>query len=272
MKQKEDKRYLTISEFAEISEISRKALIFYDNIGLFSPEYTAPNGYRYYSHSQIDIIFAITILKELGTPLNQIKQYMKTSSPMDAVALLETQNQLISRKMDQLRGTQDMLNAKLLKLKQGMLQSDAEIRLIHQKERPIFISDLIEKKKSQVYDKEWLGLYMKCKECGITPGYPEGFLVDQTHLLEGQTDIASHIILHVGDPKYANACIPEGNYVFAWGHGSFEDTEPVYRKLLSYIKKQQLGISGHAYETRLIDELASRDPQQQLIQICIPVE
>lgn len=40
--------YLTISEFSKISEISRKTLIFYDNIGLFSPEYTASNGYRYY--------------------------------------------------------------------------------------------------------------------------------------------------------------------------------------------------------------------------------
>lgn len=33
--------YLTISEFSEIAEVSRKTLIFYDNIGLFSPEYTA---------------------------------------------------------------------------------------------------------------------------------------------------------------------------------------------------------------------------------------
>ena len=37
---------LKISEFAKIAEVSRKALIFYDNIGVFSPIYTAPNGYR----------------------------------------------------------------------------------------------------------------------------------------------------------------------------------------------------------------------------------
>ena len=68
--------YLTISEFSKISEISRKALIFYDNIGLFSPEYTAPNGYRYYSHEQIYVISVITLLKELGMPLSEIKFYM----------------------------------------------------------------------------------------------------------------------------------------------------------------------------------------------------
>ena len=31
------KDYLMISEFSKICEISRKTLIFYDNIGLFSP-------------------------------------------------------------------------------------------------------------------------------------------------------------------------------------------------------------------------------------------
>ncbi|MDO4328708.1 MAG: MerR family transcriptional regulator [Lachnospiraceae bacterium] len=272
MKHEGKKRYLTISEFSKISEISRKALIFYDNIGLFSPEYTAENGYRYYSHSQIYFIFAITILKELGTPLNQIKEYMKTCSPMDAVTLLETQDKLITSKIDQLRGTQDMLNSKLQKLKQGLLQSHTNVTWIHQTEQPIFISDPIEKKKDDVYDEEWVGFYMKCKERGIALGYPEGFLVDQKYLCEGQTDIAGHIICHVGDKKYANACMPEGNYVSVCGHGSFGDTEPLYKELLQYIQEQNLEISGHAYETRLIDEIASKDPYQQLMQICIQVK
>ena len=47
MKKQEKDNYLTISEFSRISEIKRKALIFYDNTGVFSPKYTAPNGYRY---------------------------------------------------------------------------------------------------------------------------------------------------------------------------------------------------------------------------------
>ena len=53
MKIQEKDNYLTISEFSRISEIKRKALIFYDNTGVFSPKYTAPNGYRYYTHDQI---------------------------------------------------------------------------------------------------------------------------------------------------------------------------------------------------------------------------
>ena len=56
MQEKNRDGLLKISEFSKIAEISRKGLIFYDNIGVFSPEYTAPNGYRYYSHEQIYLI------------------------------------------------------------------------------------------------------------------------------------------------------------------------------------------------------------------------
>ena len=104
--------YLTISEFSKIAEVSRKALIFYDRIGLFSPAYTGENGYRYYSHEQIYIITVISILKELGTPLNQIKTYMKTPSPEDAIQLLAHQQEILSDKIKELQEIQTMLKAK----------------------------------------------------------------------------------------------------------------------------------------------------------------
>lgn len=78
-----------IIPFSKLSEVSRKALIFYDNTGLFSPEYTGENGYRYYSHEQIYTISVINTLKELGMPLNKIKTYMQTPSPSKAIWLLE---------------------------------------------------------------------------------------------------------------------------------------------------------------------------------------
>ena len=76
MKKFSKDNYLSISQFSKIAEVSRKALIFYDNIGLFSPDVTDSNGYRYYSHEQIYIISVINTLKELGMPLSEIpRQY-----------------------------------------------------------------------------------------------------------------------------------------------------------------------------------------------------
>ena len=40
---------MTTGEFARIMRITKETLFHYDEIGLFQPELTQPNGYRYYS-------------------------------------------------------------------------------------------------------------------------------------------------------------------------------------------------------------------------------
>lgn len=271
MKKNTKSRYLTISEFSKISNVSRKALIFYDNIGLFSPDSIGSNGYRYYSHEQIYLISVINTLKELGMPLGAIKAYMANRAPDDAIILLEQQNEFITQKICELQGVQDMLAAKLQKLRQGVQIRDTKIKLVQQEETPIFISDPIQKEKNDIYDDEWVNFYLKCQKYNVTFGYPEGFLVCKNNLLTHQTDIADHIICHVGDARYANSYMPKGNYAVACGHGSFQDTIPIYDRLLKYIHENQLEIIGHAYETRLIDEVASKNPDLQMIQVCIHV-
>ena len=263
--------YLTISEFSKISEVSRKALIFYDNAGLFSPEYTGENGYRYYSHEQIYIISVINILKELGMPLNQIKTYMQTPSPSEALWLLNNQEHILSQKIEYLRRIQDMLISKKEKLRAGIRADISEIKLLQRKKSPLFISDAFDMEKSEISDDIWLGFYLKCKENRLAFGYPEGFLVKKEHLLSGRTSAANHIICHVGSQTYANSFMPKGTYLTGWGPGSFNDAQPVYHRLLQYTKEHGLTITGNAYEERLIDEVGAIDKEQQIIQVSIQV-
>ncbi|EGT4207022.1 MerR family DNA-binding transcriptional regulator, partial [Clostridioides difficile] len=49
-----EKQYFTTGEFAKLCGISKQTLIFYDKIGIFSPEYKDKNNYRYYSVYQYD--------------------------------------------------------------------------------------------------------------------------------------------------------------------------------------------------------------------------
>ena len=263
--------YLTISEFSKISEVSRKALIFYDHAGLFSPEYTGENGYRYYSHKQIYILSVINILKELGMPLNKIKAYMQMPSPSEAVWLLENQEQVLSQKIERLRRVQDLLLSKKEKLKEGIRVDTSEIKRIHREETPLFISNAFDIEKPEISDDIWLDFYLKCKENQLAFGYPEGFLVNKDHLLSGRTSAASHIICHVGNRAYANSFMPEGTYLTGWGQGGFDDTQPVYDRLLQYTKEHGLTITGNAYEERLIDEVGAFDKEQQVIQVSIPI-
>ncbi len=263
---------LKISEFSEIAEMSRKGLIFYDNIGVFSPEYTAPNGYRYYSHEQIYLISVVNMLKELDTPLQQIKAYMQDDTSESAVDLLEKQGSKLQQKIEHLLGIQDMLQIKLKRLKIGMEMELSKIRIVEQEELPLFISEPFQASKDRVSDEIWIDFYRKCKAHGVIFGYPEGFMVSHENLCAEKTHLASHIICHVGNWKYANASMPAGKYLTVCGQGRFDDTEPLYRVLLDYARKQGYTIIGHGYEERLVDEIASKNKNVQRIEVKIQID
>ena len=270
--------YLTISEFSEIAEVSRKTLIFYDNIGLFSPEYTAENGYRYYSHEQIYIIFVINILKEIGMPLKRIGAFLRQRTPAEAVSLLRQQAGVIDQKIRSLQSFRDMLDIKAERLAEAAETDDSEreseksaVRLVAQKERFLFLSDPEDVRKTEVPDAVWLRFYMKCKAHGIAIGYPEGFLVKREDFLSGRTERASNIIFHVGDPLYANGVMPAGTYLAVRGRGGFGDTEPLYRRLEEYIAENQHEVMSDVYEERMIDEIGSDSREGQVMEIRVRV-
>lgn len=63
-----------IKEFAVLCGTSSKTLRFYDRIGLLEAEYTDPeNGYRYYSDGQKNQYEVISMFKEIGFTLDEIK-------------------------------------------------------------------------------------------------------------------------------------------------------------------------------------------------------
>lgn len=263
--------YLTISEFSKISEISRKALIFYDNIGLFSPEYTAPNGYRYYSHEQIYVISVITLLKELGMPLSEIKFYMAKKNIHQAISLLSAQDKVIDAKIAELKNAQNMLLAKLDSLITGSKITDYQPYVVVQDEQPLYISRSFQMTKSDIPDEIWVNYYMDCKRHGILFGFPEGFLVTKEMLLARKSNVARNIIFHVNNRSFSNGVMPKGRYLTAYGHGGLEETESIYQKLFQYIEKEHIVVVGNAYEKRLIDEIATEEKNQQLIEVKIHI-
>lgn len=269
-KQKKD-NYLTISEFSRISEIKRKALIFYDNTGVFSPKYTAPNGYRYYTHDQIYVISVINVLKELGMPLAEIKEYTADITPENALSLLKDQEINLNSKIQKLQSIQDMLGMKLKKLEEGISVRTSAVQILHFEEVPLFISDPFSSDRDHIPDDIWLDFYIKCKQQHIAFGYPEGYLIKRKQLLNGQTSDVSNIIAYIHDKKLANHVTPEGDYVTACGNGGLEDTKEIYDRIFTFIEERNCFITGDAYEERLIDEVGSSKKEGQLTRVRIPV-
>ena len=73
--------YMTTGELAKLMGITKETLFHYDEIGLFRPAVVMKNGYRYYEVSQMELLDAILLLKELRMPLKEIQELLGKRSP-----------------------------------------------------------------------------------------------------------------------------------------------------------------------------------------------
>src|SRR5262245_39032057 len=75
-----------IGDFSRLSQVSVKALRFYDEVGLLKPSYVdRDTGYRYYSATLLPRLNRILAFKELGFSLEEIRQLVEGDLPIDRV-------------------------------------------------------------------------------------------------------------------------------------------------------------------------------------------
>jgi DNA-binding transcriptional MerR regulator len=114
----------SIGQFSAMMDLNKKTLRYYDDIGLFKPVLVDKNNqYRYYEESQIGVINKILSLKEIGIPLEQIKNiisnpdkellqvtYNKRIKEIDVlIAELNIQKELIEKKLNPPSDYQDSI-------------------------------------------------------------------------------------------------------------------------------------------------------------------
>lgn len=88
------------SDLAQLYNISKQTLIFYDKKDLFKPDYVDSNGYRMYSLKQFFILGIILDLKTMGFHLNDIKNFLDHHTPEDTLSLLNKQLHKLTKQIE----------------------------------------------------------------------------------------------------------------------------------------------------------------------------
>lgn len=88
----------TVQKLARLAGISARTLRFYDEIDLLKPARINSSGYRIYGKEEVDMLQQILFYRELGFPLNQIQEIMKSPEFDRAQALKKHRVQLLDKK------------------------------------------------------------------------------------------------------------------------------------------------------------------------------
>lgn len=266
---------LKISEFSYLSGIKRKNLIYYDQIGLLAPERVMSNGYRFYSHRQLETVSVISALQEAGMPICDIKRHLDERTPAALIALFTAQRKKVEEKIHRLECIEAMIDTRLGITRRGLEIDPSAIELHHCAEEKLFAGEkIVCDGTEEELEKAVEAFYILCDAENITYGYPFGTMVARENLLAGRRHLPSRFFFKILSPHGTRPKLskPAGLYLTAFERSSRDDSQKIYDRLFDSIKTQKLAIVGDSYEEYLLDEVAVKNPDDYILQISIQVE
>jgi DNA-binding transcriptional MerR regulator len=120
-----------IGDFSRLSQVSVKALRFYDEMGLLKPTYVdRDTGYRYYSATLLPRLNRILAFKELGFSLGEIIHLLEGDLPVDRVReSLQNRRAELARRIERERSQLIEVEAWLSQIEQAGRVPDYEITI-----------------------------------------------------------------------------------------------------------------------------------------------
>lgn len=119
-----------INEIAELTGITKRALRYYDEIGLLIPSGISESEYRLYDDKALETLQQILFFKELDVPLKEIKSILEDPN-FDRMSMLKKHKNLITRKRDRLNNILALID-KNLKGEKVMSFTEFELKSMRQ--------------------------------------------------------------------------------------------------------------------------------------------
>lgn len=91
----------SVSEVSKLAHVSVRTLHYYDEKEILKPSHISETGYRYYNDHALMKLKSISIFKELGLSLKEIKRILDDED-FDEVKVIETQKQMLILKRNRL--------------------------------------------------------------------------------------------------------------------------------------------------------------------------
>lgn len=266
------KKYFTTGEFAKLFGIHKKTLFHYDSIGLFCPEKILDNGYRYYSHHQIELFNVIMQLKRLGMPLKDIKFFIDNRNPKMAIEFFKKEKKAIDDEIKDLQRLKKLMDTKINLTKLG-INFTHDIKIEEQEEERFIISDYINETEDEYDIKTYTEHLKYCFKNQLDSGYPVGVMINAKKLSNNDFYHPDYYFTKV-EKNYSKENIfikPKGKYVVGYIKGYYDTTAFLYERLMKFINENNLSIDGYSYEQGLIDEISVQDQNDYVTKISIKI-
>ena len=264
---------LTVSQFAKLHNVNKRTLHYYDEIGIFSPDYKGDNGYRYYDYMQgVDFEY-IKMLKELNMGLDEIKKYIDSPNEEDFKEIADVKIKEIDREIRILNRRREVLEDKLNKLnKCDEVREKNSIKVIDCEEQKFFFTPF------KFEDDDLKQLITHIKDVWTVDEYCKGIgsFVSVDKIKRGEFEEYDGLFIEMLEDMESkntkNTIIkPKGKYICAYHMGDWDTLPDFYDEIVKYAEENNLTLVGYSFEIGMND-FAISDMEDYITQIMIRVE
>jgi len=286
MKEKnfESKSYFTTSDFANLFNVNRQTLFYYDKEGIFSPEKRLDNGHRLYSGAQYDVFYVIRMLLQTNVPLKTIKKYMQHRSPEKLKALLTEQEKNVADLIDKCKRTQKYIQNKLEVLEYAISTPHNEFFCEDCSEQYMYVTehnrsagpyDIAASAAENILFCNEMGLFFSNTVGGMIPTeqVPKDFSYNYSSfymLLDKEEAIAK---AKENRQMRDNLKIkPAGTYLTILHDDGFDNIHETYQELLKKAQIYTTECGEYFYEDIILDDMSVDGYGKYLIKLSILIQ
>lgn len=263
-------KYLKTGDFAKLAKVPKHVLFYYDDIGLFSPEIIDDNGYRYYHYTQFYAFIVISLLKNMGMPLKEIKTYMQERS----ISKMET---LLTQSIETIDAEINLLHVK----RNFMLQTLNYLDLATKEPKNICITKamdpvpiILSQPLSNIKDQSYIeALTNFSKQESFTFQNSIGDIVPTDSVMRKDFDDVRYLFTrHLDKKRKTKNSKPGGTYICYYHEGSFETLETAYEAILEYASRNTLILDDYFYINSLTNETTSMSHQSFVTEVSVRIK
>lgn len=266
----EHNKLFTIGQFAAIHEVTKKTLMWYDEIDLLKPAVIGENGYRYYTYFQSPILETILMLRELNVSIPEIKAFLSNRSAYNMEELLREKIVELNDNIANLKNIRQALVSRHQDMTTILNIDLSSISVVEEKKTYLVTVPTTADTNTQI-DK----IISEGKQHQLHRLHDAtyGSMISTESLYKGDFDnySALYIELPKSSSKKGLHIKPEGKYLRAFCKGSWDKLPERYKEILDYAKKQGLTLCGYSYETG-INETVIDSFDDYITQIEIPIK
>ncbi len=247
------KGWLTSGAFARLCGTTKETLRHYKNVGLLRPAHQGENGYFYYDAGQFYDFYAVTIFRQTGTPLEEIRRCLEGQDPAGTLALLREQRERLEAERKKLAQMEFVLSGAIHSLELGTAPDLTPRIAWFPKEYLLAIpaEDLEAAMPPGAGEEEMLIAVLEryralCSQYGLETSHQLG-AIHRPEETAGPGTI-SHLYTRIQEPAGCPYCLekPAGNYLCLCCRGRW-DISQGYAVLSQHVQREGLETAGSVY-------------------------